>query len=244
MNAHKLPLGASYLLVRPLIKAEDESASINYYQIGPRSHRTNALNALLERIATDYLRKKETPPISVLMWSRIEDCGILGYEITYSIDKEDPNHVADKCIDEFFAELDSLIENMTAQEFQKHVSAVMKNKLPGKLRWEIERNWLEIESGELLFDRYHQQNEILLTITKSELLQFYRDHSGVNERKLSIRCIPYAEATRSTNCKQDASIDRTQPFPDEVVYVNTETLDSGMVIQDVVAFKKSLEYFV
>lgn len=244
MHALKLPAGASNLLVRPFDQTQCGSVVINHYQIGPISHRVKVLTELLMDICKDSLQEKEELMVRHFSRELTEDCGILGYFIMGdSIEERYSAADAKKCIDELHEELGSTIENMSADQFQKHIASVIEEKIPndGQLMFEALRNWFEIVNGEYRFDRHQKENEILRTISQSELLEFHCEHSGANERKLSIQCIGY---TKETGLIEWGQIDEEkQNFPESIVHVDSETMDSGTVIRDITEFKKNLEVY-
>lgn len=243
LHALKLPLGVNHLILRPFEKSQSGSDTVNYYQIGPKSHRSKAMIDLLEDISHDPLEENEESLEYQLSWRSTEDCGILGYNIYCNSDEQKyPAPFGVKRINEFHDEFATFIENMPVEEFQKHVSAVIKNKLLdfSCVAIEVEfQNWPEIESGEYCFDRHLQEIEILLNLTQSELLQFYRYHSGANERKLSIQCIGYTEATGLTEWREGEPL----KHPENAIYVDSGVKDSGTLVKDIGKFKRSLELF-
>lgn len=191
----KLPLGVKYLLVNTCGLGQRNSATINYHQIGSTSLRTRLLIELLLEMSwhsRPHDRTNENLLYCDILWELSDDCGILGYNIRVNTTEDSISAVyVDICIDELRNELEAVIERLSDEQFQIHISGIIANRIPndGALKHEADRNWLEILDGEYLFDRYLRENEILAAISRSELLAFYRDSSGSNERKLSVQFI-------------------------------------------------------
>lgn len=127
-----------------------------------------------------------------ISWELIDDYGILGYIINVNTTEDKISAVfVNKCIEELRNMLASIIENLSDEEFHNQISEIIANKNPndGSMKDEADRNWAEIVNGKYLFDRHQKENEILATINRLELLKFYRENSGLNERKLSVQFI-------------------------------------------------------
>lgn len=179
-----------------------ESATVHYYQIGPKSLRSQVLIKLFLKIAANLLetniesKRKLTDPY--FSWNSFDDYGILGYSIAINsrADEDRPNDIAE-FNDEWNFKMIPLIENLSAERFDKIVSSTKNEKMTAdhSMEDETDRNWLEILNGDYLFDRHYREMEILSTISQSEFLRFSRDHLGTNERRLHIQCIGHEEPT-------------------------------------------------
>lgn len=164
------------------------SAIINYYQIGPATHRTKSLIELLLQISGDrrlYDELNEKVSDCDFSWELNDDYGILGYSIMVSTTEDNISAI---CVEELRTELVALIENLSDEEFHNLILGRMVNTDPdsGVLKDEVDRHWPEILNEKYVFDRHHRENEVLATLNRSDLLEFCRAHSGANERKLSI----------------------------------------------------------
>lgn len=104
---------------------------------------------------------------------------------------------------------------------------------------ETDRNWTEILNGDYLFDRHFQEMEILSTISQSELLQFYRDHSGPNERKLLVQCIGHGGSTEV----EANSTSENDELSANVIHTGHRAPESGIVTINTEEFKNSLEIY-
>lgn len=96
-------------------------------------------------------------------------------------------------------------------------------------------------NGEYLFDRSKLEREILST--QSELLQFYHENSGVNERKLAIQFIGYTSETGREPRTDTSTEEEIYKIPDDVIYAEPRTLQSGTRIKNIGEFIESLDVY-
>lgn len=224
----KIPAGAHYLR----IKSTDPKNCyiLNYYEIGPRTLRLAALASLLRSVssnlAMNILRTEEQLGYGVY-FSILDKCGALGYAII--VDAKASNfstEYLDERIEAFRTKLLSIIETLSDAEFEQRKSNLVtalwsKDK---SLNQETDRNWSELAWGQLKFDRRYREAEIISAVCKEELVQFYRDHYGANDRKVSVQLI-------------SAELDDK----DELVFVDFEKPNAGILIRDIDDFKSKLE---
>merc|ERR1711874_578393 len=89
------------------------------------------------------------------------------------------------------------IGGMEEVEFQKHVEALAARRLekPKKMVQRNTKLWNEISAGLYNFDRDRVEVEELRTITKDDVLDFYRNNIAVSGgmRKLSCQVLSTAE---------------------------------------------------
>ncbi|KRZ79257.1 Insulin-degrading enzyme [Trichinella papuae] len=82
------------------------------------------------------------------------------------------------------------IKNMPSEEFEEHRAALTAKRLekPKKLVSAASKVWSEISSEQYNFERDQKEVDILKTITKEELIEFYKQHivaDAPKRRKLS-----------------------------------------------------------
>lgn len=256
LRTTKLPVGANYLRCKTFHPKDINTVITNFYQIGPISHKTHVLIDLLVWIAQeplfDTLRNKEQLAYDVSFDLR-DNYGILGYSIT--VNSQEPkfsvDHV-DERIENFRRELIKIIENMPEDDFEAIKASLSKIKLneDNKLSEEVQRNWAEITTDEYEFDRPHKEVEHLSTITKEQLLEFYRSHYGNVERKLSVQIIGnnHEKETDSSNdveaeFEKNGDLETRRKQFDTLNYVDFNGAARGNLIQDLMQFKKSLEVY-
>lgn len=194
-QALQLPLGANHLLVNTRGLGLGNSATLNYYQIGPISLRTKLLIELLVEFSRNsrlYDRINENVRYCDISWEVCDDFDTLGYYISANTTEDNISAIfVNECIEKLRSELVSVIENLSDDEFKNSISSMIANNLPNDdaLKDEVDRNWTEILSGKYFFDRYHRENEIVATISRAELLKFCHDSRKTNERKLCVQLI-------------------------------------------------------
>lgn len=256
LRATKLPVGASYLRCKTFHPKDVNTVITNFYQIGPISYRTHVLIDLLAMVAHepifDKLRNKEQLAYDVSFNLR-DNYGILGYSIT--VNSQEPKFAVDYVddrIENFRRELTTTIETMPDDDFEAIKASLSKIKLneDNKLSEEVQRNWAEITSDEYEFDRPQKEVEYLSTITKPELLEFYRANIGDAERKLSVQIIGNAQEKDvdvpnlvETEFEMNEDLETRRKRFDALIYVDFNGEAKGNLIRDLMEFKKTLEVY-
>ncbi|KRX76897.1 Insulin-degrading enzyme [Trichinella sp. T6] len=105
--------------------------------------------------------------------------------------EESPAYL-DERIEAFLSQLlvSEDIKNMPSEEFEEHRAALTSKRLekPKKLVSAASKCWSEISSEQYNFERDEKEVNILQTITKEELIEFYKQHIAADapkRRKLS-----------------------------------------------------------
>lgn len=86
-----------------------------------------------------------------------------------------------------------LLEKLSEGDFAVYVKSLIERKTDPdrQLATEVTRNWGEIGSGRLQFDRVQQEVGVLLDLTKSDLLQFWDSiYLGDDRRLLITEMVP------------------------------------------------------
>lgn len=196
----------------------------------------------------DTLRSKEQLAYDV-SFSLRDNFGILGYCITVNSQetKFTADHV-DKRIENFRRELISTIEQMSDDDFDAIKVSMAKNKLneDNKLSEEVQRNWAEITTDEYEFDRMHKEVEFLSTITKAQLLDFYRTHCDAeNQRKLSVQVIGNPQADSNPDDSElvgeHGDFEASRIRFDALTYAGGNGEPDGSQIEDLMEFRNGLE---
>lgn len=223
---------------------------MNFYQIVPFSYETQVLLQLLKIVADEplyhNLRTIEQLAYSV-SFKTYKTHNILGYKI--GVDSQETKFTAeyiDERIENFRHILLTTIESMSDVDFDAMKGTLVRNKTTAfnELSEEVNNNWTEITTNQYEFDRRHKEIEHLATVTKLQLLGFYRMHYGQNERKLSIQIIGNAQINET---KKDGTIvqpeQNSNSSIDELSYVDFNGESKGYLIHDFMAFKDSLEVY-
>lgn len=222
---------------------------MNFYQIGLFSLETQVLLHLLKMIADEplyhNLRTIEQLAYSV-SFSTYRIHNVLGYKI--GVDSQETKFTADyvdERIENFRHILMAAIENMSDDDFRAIKATLARNKLSAfnDLDEEVQRNWSEIDTNQYRFDRQHKEVEYLATITKNQLLEFYRMHYGQNERKLSIQIIGNVQINETHIEQADVQTQQSTSSLDGLSYVGFKGESKGHLIDDFMAFKNSLDVY-
>jgi insulysin len=89
--------------------------------------------------------------------------------------------------------LESILKKLSAADFAVYVKSLVDRKTePDKdLVSEVTRNWGEISSGRLQFDRPQVEASALLDLTREDLLEFWRGlYAGNGRRALICEVVP------------------------------------------------------
>ncbi|PSC73920.1 Zinc-peroxisomal [Micractinium conductrix] len=172
--------------------ANDNSAAVVAFQVGPDDLRLNALAELVTQIGKrDAFHQLRT----------VEQLGYMTFCTAYwtltvrsilFIIQSNAHTAAylESRIDNFLPMLAKRLESMPAEEFAAQVEELAKAKLerPKQLREAAGRDWGEIEPGLLKFGRADAEVAALRQLSQQEVVAFYRDHVMDHSvrRKLSV----------------------------------------------------------
>lgn len=244
----KIPVGSAYLRCNNLNTNNVNTIITNFYQIGPISHHVRVLIDLLLHIAEEpifnVLRNKEQLGYDISC--RLKELyGVLGYSIQVNSqeNKFSVEHIDDR-IESFRQELQSIIEKMPDEEFQQFKNSLIKSKLSQdlELKQEVSRNWAEITTSDYIFDWIEKEVEILKTLTKTELLEFYKKYSNEENRKLSIQIIGNPDACEEND--ENEEIDDICRKIEKFEFVDFATpKPEAHLITNIDEFKKKLKFY-
>lgn len=210
----------------------------NFYQLGQSSVRKQCLIEFLVKLMEEplfnILRTQEQLGYSVDCSER-DNCGILGITITIqSQQNKNPATDVEKRMDKFMmTDVKELIEGLTDENFTVVQEALIKLKsiVDIDLESEVNRNWGEIVSNDYLFKRLELEAQMLATITKNDVLEFYqRNMNLTNQRKLSVQVV-------GTTSEEDKSDNIVTPVL-QLLLDSTET--DVNIIEDMDKFRSSL----
>ncbi|XP_041968521.1 insulin-degrading enzyme [Aricia agestis] len=170
-----------------------------YYACGARETRANVTLELLAQALSEpcfnVLRTKEQLGYIVFSGLRISN-GVQGLRFIVQSDRH-PAYLEQR-IEAFIRSQQEYLENMSEEEFLKHRAALAAQRLerPKRMATKASRAWSEITAQVYNFDRPRVEVEELNTITKEELLQFYKKHiceDSTDRQKLSVYVVSTAE---------------------------------------------------
>ncbi|KAF9812395.1 hypothetical protein SFRURICE_005506 [Spodoptera frugiperda] len=170
-----------------------------YYSCGVRHCRANVTLELLAHTLAEpcfsMLRTKEQLGYIVFSGLRRSN-GVQGFRVIVQSDRH-PEYLEER-IENFLQGSLEYLQNMSDVEFSKHRAALAAQKLekPKRMSSRASLMWSEITAQVYNFDRPRVEVEQLNTITKEELIQFYKRHIGAespDRQKLSVYVVSTAE---------------------------------------------------
>lgn len=148
-----------------------------YLQVGLQTERSNVLCELVSQMTEssffDILRTKEQLGYIVSSGVSRSD-SVQGFKALIQTDKP-PSVVCEK-IDQYFENFTDTLVSMTDKEFKDYVDALAVNKLkkPKKLNEETQNYWDEISCYQFHFRRSKSEVDVLRTLAKSDVIEFYK----------------------------------------------------------------------
>ncbi|CAG8442164.1 10344_t:CDS:10 [Acaulospora morrowiae] len=189
-----LPAGKKYVYFQEVYDKKEINCAIDYSIQIVNEKLDSKLRAkldLVEQIADepcfDQLRTKEQLGYSVYCMTK-EAPGILEFRIIVQSEK-DAVYLENR-IEAFLFKLQEIIENLSDEEYKKHVNSLIEKKLEKdkNLGEESRRYWEIICSGRYEFNKIEFDTKILRELTKSELLEFYKTYihpKSPSQKKIS-----------------------------------------------------------
>lgn len=210
----------------------------NFYQLGESSVRKQCLIEFLVKLMEEplfnILRTQEQLGYSVECSER-DNCGILGIAITIqSQQKKNPATAVEKRMDKFMmTDVKELVEGLTDENFKVVQEALIKMKsiVDIDLESEVNRYWGEIVSNDYLFNRLELEAQMLTTLTKKDVQEFYNTNINLtNQRKMSVQVV-------GTTCEEDKADHSATP----VLQFILDPIETDVnIIDDMVKFRNSL----
>ncbi|XP_053988603.1 insulin-degrading enzyme [Hylaeus volcanicus] len=207
-----------------------------YYQTGLQSTQSSMLLDLLAQILSEpcftTLRTKEQ--LGYIVFSGVQRTNAAeGLRIIVQSDRH-PKYVEQR-IDAFLESMIHHVTNMSEEEFSRHKESLAMKRLqePKMLNTLSVIFWNEISSQQYNFDRKNIEVAYLRTITREQLLKFYKEmlQSDI-QHKLSVHVISLVEDSESAEKDVIKTDEDTQP-DDAINAVECKK------ITDIMAFKIS-----
>lgn len=207
------------------------------------------LVTLLKLVAVEplYFNLRTTEQLAYsVSFDTYKSLNILGYKI--GVASQETKFMAeyiDERIENFRRILMTTIEHMSDDDFNAIKATLRRNKLNelNDVSEEAQRNWNEINTNQYEFDRHYKEVECLSTITKHQLLEFYRTHYGQNERKLSVQIIGNGRGNETNKTNETDEETQQNISSDALSYVGFNGEPKGHLIDDFMAFKNSLDVY-
>jgi insulysin len=188
------PPGSNYIYERTLKDTENVNNCIEYYLfLGNITDTVLRAKLLLfaqmtEEPAFDQLRSKEQ--LGYVVWSGARySATTMGYRVI--IQSERTADYLESRIDAFLSGFSQTLETMTEEEFEGQKRSIINKRLEKlkNLGSETSRYWSHIGSEYFDFVQHELDAATLRTLTKPELIEFYRQHidpTSVTRAKVSI----------------------------------------------------------
>eukprot|EP00250_Pteridium_aquilinum_P001882 c12089_g1_i1 orf=386-3718(-) len=194
----KLPTGSSLVYNTDAKNPMEENSAVEMYfqidqDVGEESVRARAIYDLFESIIYEpcfnELRTKEQLGYNVSCSARMT-YRILGFCFRVLSAKYSPLYLKGR-IDEFIKTFKSFLDDIDDEEFQNYVDALIEDKLERdhNLTEESDRLWLQIVEKRYLFDINNREAEELKSITKADVINWYKKYltpTSSSLRKLTI----------------------------------------------------------
>ncbi|KAE8651155.1 hypothetical protein Csa_001022 [Cucumis sativus] len=191
----KLERGIGYFYSAEGLNSNDEnSALVHYIQVHRDEFLQNVKLQLFAHVAQQaafhQLRSVEQLGYITALAQR-NDCGIRGVQFIIQSTVKGPRDI-DLRVEAFLEMFEKKLVEMTVDEFQSNVNALVDAKLEKfkNLREEARFYWGEISEGTLKFDRRESEVAILKTLTHQDLINFFNEHIKVGaprKKSLSVR---------------------------------------------------------
>ncbi|XP_042894803.1 insulin-degrading enzyme isoform X2 [Parasteatoda tepidariorum] len=181
-------------------EVHNSSAVETYYQCGVQETRNNMLLELLVSVVAEpcynFLRTQEQLGYIVCSGTRRSN-GAQGLRILVQSEKS-PSFIDGK-IESFIQYFEKYLLELTEEEYKNHMDSLSLLRLekPKKLSIQNTKYWMEISTKQYHFERDPLEVAVLATITKDELILFFKELVSCDapkRKKLSVHIL-------STNCK-------------------------------------------
>ncbi|XP_051504314.1 insulin-degrading enzyme isoform X2 [Myxocyprinus asiaticus] len=212
-----------------------------YYQTDMQNTHENMLLELFCQIISEpcfnTLRTKEQLGYIVFSGPRRAN-GIQG--LRFIIQSEKAPHYLESRVEAFLKTMEKSVEEMGEEAFQKHIQALAIRRLdkPKKLAAECAKYWGEIISQQYNFDRDNVEVAYLKTLTKENIMQFYRDLLAINaprRHKVSVHVL----SREMDSCPLVGEF----PAQNDVNLAPAPSLPQPVLVENMTNFKRSLPLF-
>uniref|UniRef100_A0A8C1MA01 Nardilysin a (N-arginine dibasic convertase) n=1 Tax=Cyprinus carpio TaxID=7962 RepID=A0A8C1MA01_CYPCA len=241
----ELPQKHHLCKVKSLNKGDANSEVTVYFQSGPKNLREHTLMELLvmhmEEPCFDFLRTKETLGYHVYPTCR-NTSGVLGFSVTVETQATKFNtELVETKIEEFLVSFGEKMNSLSDEAFKTQVTALVKLKgcEDTHLGEEVDRNWTEVVTQQYVFDRLSREIDALKLMTKAELVNWYMEHRGQGNRKLSVHVVGYGEEEEEEGSKMSLYGEVSK-----LTFLSASTLmASATTITDIRAFTSTLNLY-
>uniref|UniRef100_A0A671KBM1 Nardilysin-like n=1 Tax=Sinocyclocheilus anshuiensis TaxID=1608454 RepID=A0A671KBM1_9TELE len=225
----ELPQKHHLCKVKSLNKGDANSEVTVYYQV-KLMH--------MEEPCFDFLRAKETLGYHVYPTCR-NTSGVLGFSVTVETQATKFNtELVETKIEEFLVSFGEKMNSLSDEAFKTQVTALVKLKgcEDTHLGEEVDRNWTEVVTQQYVFDRLSREIDALKLMTKAELVNWFMEHRGEGNRKLSVHVVGYGVEENDPPSEE-------QPVSKLTFLPASTLLASATTITDIRAFISTLSLY-
>ncbi|PFX29777.1 insulin-degrading enzyme-like [Stylophora pistillata] len=237
----QLPDGCSYLFEVHNEVHNNSSLEI-YYQCDLQATKSNVLLELFCQVISEpcfnTLRTQEQ--LGYIVFSGIRRCnGAQGLRVLIQSEKE-PS-LLDSRVENFLQGIEEYIKTMSEEEYKNHIEALAVKRMdkPKKLSSECMKHWKEILSRQYNFDRDNIEVGFLMTVTKEDVLEFYRDLLAFKAPRRHKLAVHILSKTMTKNANDESKIEDNENEKTE----DSDSSPTLTVIDDITAFKSGLPLF-
>eukprot|EP00887_Chlorella_sp_A99_P007901 scaffold12.g7901.t1 len=173
--------------------ANDNSAVVVAFQVGPDDVRSNALTELTTHIGKRdaFYQLRTVEQLGYLVFCTAY-CTLSVRNIAFIVQSSARSaEYLEGRVEAFLPLLASKLSGLSDDEFENHVEELCKAKLekPKRLKEAAARDWREIDDGTLRFDRVDAEVAALRALTRADLTSFFVSTvlTPATRRKLAIR---------------------------------------------------------
>ncbi|KAI9161372.1 hypothetical protein LWI28_016770 [Acer negundo] len=210
----KLDRGMNYVYSKEGLNPSDEnSALVHYIQVHRDDFVMNVKLQLFALVAKQpafhQLRSVEQLGYITVL-TRRNDSGIRGVQVIIQSSVKGPQHI-DTRVQFFLKMFESKLYEMTSDQFQSNVNALIDMKLEKhkNLREESRFFWQEISDGALKFDRQEAEVAALRQLKQQDLIDFFDEYIKVDaprKKTLSIRVYGSLHKSDNNESAQPSSV--------------------------------------
>merc|ERR1711974_149656 len=163
----------------------------SYYQTGLQDTKLNMLLELFSQIINEgcYNQLRTQEQLGYIVFSGVRRSnGAQGFRVIVQSERH-PEYL-DSRIEAFLASLEKSLGELGEEEFKTQVEALATKRLvkPKKLSVRNGRYWSEILSQHYNFDRDQIEVDSLRSLTKEDIISFYREHIASTDSRKKLSC--------------------------------------------------------
>lgn len=164
----------------------------NIYLVGPTDLKTNSVVALVSHLMQEpaFQDLRTEQQLGYTVFTSVHTAGdhVKGIFVLVQSDSHDPNDLNERMeafVNKFY---DETLSNMSDEDFDMQVQAVSsrfreKNK---NLTEESVKHWLAITRQDYLFKRHAQIADLVETLSKDEVLNFYKTYVMKGDKRVKV----------------------------------------------------------